>query len=357
MTEPEIIKVLLVEDDEDDYLITRDLFSEIKGPQITLTWDQSFEKGLETMTLNRHHVCLVDYRLGAHNGIELLRAALGGGCQSPIILLTGAGEHEIDIEAMQAGAADYLVKTQLQANTLERSVRYALQRQRAAAAAAFEQARLAAFGAEVGLALTRRDSLPAIMERCSEAMVKYLNAALARIETVDQATGLFSPLAAAGLLARANVPPGNPAGIRLEGGPLTEGKPVLSKQLLDPCRKNEHEWAETHGLVSYAAYPLVLDEKLVGVMSIFTNQPLTEQIWLEMASVANGIALCIQRKRSDEALGLSEFKYRSVVETIKEVIFQLDAFGNRALGAGGPAVAWVEASGHAKGRSHRPQCS
>src|SRR5689334_18935012 len=176
MIEAEIIKVLLVEDDEDDYLITRDLFSEIKGTQFKLTWVQTFEKGLEAMVLNRHQVCLVDYRLGAHNGIELLRAALQGGCQSPVILLTGAGEHQIDLEAMKAGAADYLVKIQLQTNTLERSIRYAMQRQRATAAAAFEQARLAAFGAEVGLALTRRDSLQTIMESCSEAMVKYLNA-------------------------------------------------------------------------------------------------------------------------------------------------------------------------------------
>jgi len=49
---------------------------------------------------------------------------------------------------MQAGAADYVVKTELQTNSLERSVRYALQRKRAAVLAAFEQARLAAFGAE-----------------------------------------------------------------------------------------------------------------------------------------------------------------------------------------------------------------
>jgi two-component system cell cycle sensor histidine kinase/response regulator CckA len=328
MVEPEIIKVLLVEDDEDDYIITRDLFKEITGSQFALTWAQSFEKGLEMMVLNRHQVCLVDYRLGAHNGIELLRAAFESGCQSPVILLTGAGEHEIDLEAMQAGAADYLVKTQLQPNTLERSVRYALQRQRATAAAAFEQARLAAFGAEVGLALTRRDSLQAIMDRCSQAMLKYLNAALARIEDVDRETGLFAPLATAGTLLDNRIPPGPPAGFRMEGGPLTEGKPVLIKQLFDPSRKLDNNSIQEQALVSYAAYPLVLEDKLLAVMSIFTQQPLTEQIWLEMASVAHGIALCIQRKRSDEALGLSEYKYRTVVESIKEVIFQLDEFGN-----------------------------
>ena len=70
----------------------------------------------------------------------------------PIILLTGSGQHHVDLEAMEAGASDYLVKAQLQAHSLERSIRYAIQRKRAAALAAFEQARLAAFGAESALA-------------------------------------------------------------------------------------------------------------------------------------------------------------------------------------------------------------
>src|SRR3954452_6106812 len=158
--DPTLIKVLLVEDDEDDFIITRDLFSEMRSQRFTLDWMKSFETGLQAMMLNQHDVCLVDYRLGARNGVDLLQAALERGCQAPVILLTGAGEHEIDLQAMQAGAADYLVKTELQSNSLERSIRYALQRKRAAALAAFEQARLAAFGAQIGLALTRKDSLP-----------------------------------------------------------------------------------------------------------------------------------------------------------------------------------------------------
>src|SRR4051812_21865380 len=119
MLDGETFRVLLVEDDEDDYIITRDLFREMPRRNFTLEWVKTFEQGLETMALNQHDVCLVDYRLGAHDGIELLRAAISTGCQSPVILLTGAGEHEIDLLAMQAGAADYLVKTELQSNALE----------------------------------------------------------------------------------------------------------------------------------------------------------------------------------------------------------------------------------------------
>src|SRR5579859_3703936 len=101
-----LIKILLVEDDEDDYILARDLLSEIPGRHFALDWINNYQRGLETMVLNQHDVVLVDYRLGAENGVSLLRVALERGCQAPVILLTGAGQHEIDVQAMQAGAAD-----------------------------------------------------------------------------------------------------------------------------------------------------------------------------------------------------------------------------------------------------------
>ena len=113
-----LIQVLLVEDDEDDFILTRELLTDIPGQRFALDWVKTFDEGLRAMASNRHDVVLVDYRLGAQNGVELLRAATEGGCQAPVILLTGSGQHQVDVEAMQAGAADYLVKAQLQANSL-----------------------------------------------------------------------------------------------------------------------------------------------------------------------------------------------------------------------------------------------
>jgi len=322
------IKVLLVEDDEDDFIIARDLLAEIPGQRFALDWVNTFDAGLEAMCRNQHDAVLVDYNLGAHNGVELLRAAVGRGCQAPVILLTGAGQHRVDLEAMQAGAADYLVKVHLRADSLERSIRYAAQRKRAAALAAFEQARLAAFGAEIGLALTRRDSLEGILERCARAMAQYLNAALAVVATFDAKESVFEPRAAAGPAwdpkqGLQGLPP-----MRLEIGPLAEGKPILIHQVPGKESFADPDWVKGAKLISYAAYPLLLEDKLVGLMAIFTQHLLTEQIHQEMGSVANGIALCIERKRSAEALDASEVKYRSVVENIKEVIFQMDEFGN-----------------------------
>jgi two-component system, cell cycle sensor histidine kinase and response regulator CckA len=326
-----ITKVLLIEDDEDDFVLTRKVVSEIKGDRFTLDWAGTYQAGLEMLCLNQHDVALVDYRLGARNGVELLREALEYGCQAPVILLTGAGQHEIDVEAMQAGAADYLVKAELRADSLERSIRYALQRKRAAAQAAFEQARLAAFGAEVGLLLTRGDSLDGILEQCTQAMIQYLNAAAAYILTYDAEKKAFTPRAAGGRLRDCQMPAAEWPQIRLDCGALHEGKPLLIRQLLNDERVPDQEWVKRSGVVSCAAYPLLLEEKLVGLMAVLAERPLTEQIWQEMGSVANGISLYIERKRSAEALAASEEKYRSMVENIKEVIFQMDEFGHWAF--------------------------
>jgi PAS domain S-box-containing protein len=323
----ESVRVLLVEDDEDDYFLAKELFSEFKGWHVHLDWMKNFGSGLEAISRGVHDVCLVDYRLGAQNGIELLRTALERGCKAPIILLTGQGEHQIDLEAMRAGASDYLVKGRLDSGLLERSIRYALERKRAAARAVSEQARLAAFGEEVGLALTRSDALDTILHRCATAMVHYLHAAVARIWIYEPDERVLKLQANAGLLEKAGALPVKAPKVTLDPAFVSEGKPILINNMADDRRVKEPDWARDEGLIAYAGYPLVLEDRLVGLMSLFSRTPLTEAILQEMASVANGIALCIERKRSAEALDASEIKYRSVVENIKEVIFQTDQSG------------------------------
>jgi len=260
--------------------------------------------------------------------VELLKAAMDRGCQSPVILLTGAGEHEIDLQAMKAGAADYLVKAELQAKSLERSIRYAVQRKRATMLAAFEQARLAAFGAEIGLALTRTDSLDAILDRSARAMSQYLSAGLAQIFTYDPRKKSLDVRASAGPLVETIGAPEDPPLLDLDPEIIKDGKSLVLKHLSGDGRFPNQQWLQAQGVVACVVCPLVMEEKLVGLMAIFTHHPVADQISLEMGSVANGLALCIERKRSEEALGVSEVKYRSVVESIKEVIFQLDEFGN-----------------------------
>jgi len=125
------IHVLLVEDDEDDYVLTRDLLATLAEPGFALDWVTTFEDARRVILGNRYDVYLVDYRLGAHSGLDLVREAIAGGCSAPIIVLTGHGSREVDLQAMQAGATSYLPKAEMSAPILERTIRYAVELTRA----------------------------------------------------------------------------------------------------------------------------------------------------------------------------------------------------------------------------------
>ncbi|HXH03405.1 MAG TPA: EAL domain-containing protein [Candidatus Competibacteraceae bacterium] len=122
------LRLLLIDDDEDDYVITRDLLQRMRGLECRFDWRASFEEGLAAILSCVHDLYLVDYRLGPRTGIELLQQAVGAGNTRPFIILTGQGDYDVDLEAMRAGAADYLVKAGLTAEQLERAIRYALER-------------------------------------------------------------------------------------------------------------------------------------------------------------------------------------------------------------------------------------
>lgn len=343
MKELDHIKLLLIEDDEDDYIITQGLLGDLKGRVFTLDWEKDFDAGLAAMKLNKHDVCLVDYRLGAHDGVELTARAIAEGCQSPIILLTGMGEHEVDVAAMKAGAADYLVKNRLNPNQLERSIRYAIERKRAAARAAFDQARLAAFGAEVGLALTRPANLEKIMTDCAQAMTQYLGAAVAQIWAASSGSDSLKPIAQAGMVSKGDPQQSDIPQPTLDKESLRQGQAVLIKSLKDDPRVTEQAWVTQHNLASFVAMPLLLEDKFVGLMSLYSDEPLDDSIKQDLASVAHGIALCMAQKRSVAELDASEGKYRAVVETIREVIFQADEFGHWTF----LNPAWTEVTGFA----------
>src|SRR5690606_4647895 len=126
------IKVLLVDDDEDDFILTQDILSENPRSQnYELSWCNNYSDAINAMLKRRYDVYLVDYRLGKYSGIDLLHEAVRSNCSQPIIILTGKGDLKIDEEALKVGAADYLVKGEIDSISLERSIRYALEHHKA----------------------------------------------------------------------------------------------------------------------------------------------------------------------------------------------------------------------------------
>ncbi|MBK8415550.1 MAG: PAS domain S-box protein [Bacteroidetes bacterium] len=122
------LKVLVVDDDEDDYFLTKELFKEFLHDNIQVDWASIYSKAIAGLYDNSYHIFLVDYLLGAHTGIDFLTEARKANLNKPIIMLTGKGDQQTDFLAMENGAADYLVKNDLDAQKLERSVRYAFER-------------------------------------------------------------------------------------------------------------------------------------------------------------------------------------------------------------------------------------
>ena len=119
-------RVLLIDDDEDDHLIIRDLLEEIRSYNFELDWRSSYGEGLAALRQGGYDVCLLDYRLGEKTGLDLLREFREESFSTPVILLTGQSDFDLDMQAMRIGAAEYLVKGQLTAGLLERSIRYSI---------------------------------------------------------------------------------------------------------------------------------------------------------------------------------------------------------------------------------------
>ncbi len=125
------IKVLLIQDDEDDYIMTREMLGASTRQKYDLQWITDAEEGLEAVIQGDYDICLLDQQLGGSTGLDLLRQAVSRGCKAPIILFTGQVDHDTDIEAIKSGAADCLVKRQVSPLLLEQAIFHAIERKQA----------------------------------------------------------------------------------------------------------------------------------------------------------------------------------------------------------------------------------
>lgn len=185
------LRVLLIEDDPDDYLLTTELLAEIPGSNIVFDWAANFDAGLAALGRCEHDACLLDYRLGKKDGIILLREALRIGCKAPLILLTGEGDRDLALQALEAGAADYLVKGDIDAAALERSIRYALQQKHRATELQEKVAERTAELEQVNAALRESAKQIRALFEAAEAARLTAEAAKSRAEAATRAKDDF----------------------------------------------------------------------------------------------------------------------------------------------------------------------
>lgn len=160
-------QLLLIDDDRLQARLVQQQVRAFRGEPFEFEWAATYEDGLARLLSGEHTVCLLDYQLGPRDGLELIREAKAAQCEVPIIFLTADSSENVDLEAMNAGALDYLVKGQISPAMLERSIRYALK----LSATLAELRRLATHDALTGL-FNRRE-LNRFLEEEAERATRF----------------------------------------------------------------------------------------------------------------------------------------------------------------------------------------
>ncbi|MBA3531904.1 MAG: GAF domain-containing sensor histidine kinase [Ardenticatenales bacterium] len=179
-----------------------------------------------------------------------------------------------------------------------------------------EQRRLATLALDVSGALIKPQPLTTILQECAEALVRHLDAAFARIWTLDETGALLELQASAGCYTHLDGPHSKIAVGQFKIGLIAQERlPHLTNDVLHDPRVSDPAWAEREGMVAFAGYPLLVGEHLVGVVALFTRHPLTEMMRQALAFIANNLALGIDHKRAEEKLRVRN----EVVETLNHL--------------------------------------
>lgn len=191
-----------------------------------------------------------------------------------------------------------------------------------------ERNRILALDAEVGQILNRSQDLRVLLQACTEALVQHLEAAFARIWTLNSTEQVLELQASAGLYTHLNGSHSRvPVGHLKIGQIAAEKSPHLTNAVIGDPRVPEQEWAKREGLVAFAGYPLLREQEVVGVMALFSKHPLTEFTLNSLGMVADRITTAIERQFATNAqqklAGLNE----RILASAGEGIYGLDLEG------------------------------
>ncbi|WP_377478428.1 MAG: PAS domain S-box protein [Microcoleus anatoxicus] len=195
-----------------------------------------------------------------------------------------------------------------------------------------EQLKLSVFRADVGIALTDNQILPVILQKCCDAVVRHLDAAFARIWTLNEDENVLELEASAGMYTHINGDHSHiPVGQFKIGLIAKERKPHLTNAVMEDPRVSNKEWAEREGMVAFAGYPLIVDNQLVGVIAMFSRHELNELTLIALASIADAIALGIKRKQIEVALAKQKQTLRGIIDNAPIWVWMTNINGRMLL--------------------------
>src|SRR3990167_57313 len=192
-----------------------------------------------------------------------------------------------------------------------------------------ERAQLSNLVAEISVVLIQKGALRDILQRCCGVFVRNLNVAFARIWSLNKAENMLELQSSAGIYthidgAHARVPVGKyKIGLIAE-----ERKPHLTNVVVGDTRIHNQAWAKQMGMVAFAGYPLIIEDRVVGVMAMFAQRPISEFVLKALGSVSESIALFVEHKLAEDELFKSREQYRLLVENIPDVVWTSDISGN-----------------------------
>ena len=317
--------ILLVDDDEDDYCLTRNMLKCSRGRVIQLDWANTYQAGMEKLHSNSYHAVLIDYDLGERTGIEMIRELSEQGYPSPLILYTGRGSLEVDIEAMQAGATLYLTKEEATPLLLERFIRYALERKHNedVLSADLEAMQLLH---EVSTHYIENGDISTLLEAVVQAAIKIARADMGNLQMLDQEKGSLFIVAQQGfeqpfLDYYSDVNASHPSAC---GASLAESRRIIVEDVDSSpifCGFPSLEILNQANVRAVQSTPLLTRSgQLVGVLSTHWSRPhRPESHTLRLIDLlARQAADFIERKKAEEELRRSKENYQMLFDSIDE---------------------------------------
>ncbi|GAA4456897.1 hypothetical protein GCM10023156_32910 [Novipirellula rosea] len=192
-----------------------------------------------------------------------------------------------------------------------------------------ERNRLALLTADVGVALSRADDLQIGLQECCQSMIDRLQVSLARIWTIDPGQSVLELQASAGLYMHRDGDHSQiPVGEGCVGRLAERARPFLTNELQNDPELEDQHWAQSHHLVAFAGYPLIVSDHVIGVLALFGPQPLKVNTLESLASIADTVAVFVERKRAEDELQQSHqliSKLSLVASKTQHAVFIMDA--------------------------------
>ena len=278
-------------------------------------------------------IILADFTLPEFGAVGALQVLQDRELDIPVIIVSGTIGEERAVQIMQQGAADYVMKDRLarlgQAVTRALEKKLLRDEKRHTDQLLRQSAHLLSLTADVGVALTRGDTLTEMLRQCGASLVRNLDAAMARVWTLNAPENALELKASVGLDTHPESPQADVlVGNHAVGLIAEQRKPYLTNAVVGDPRLGDQDWAQREGIVSFAGYPLIVEGRLVGVLEIFSRQPFPPTILEALTTAADGIALGIERKRAGKSLADANTGLKEILDAATQVsIIATDPFG------------------------------